>query len=175
MAINARKRAESSTPAIPMTLFFGKPLASNATWHMASRGLLTMIRIVFGDDLATCSVTFFMIPALVLIRSSRLMPGFRGIPAVIMTILDPSVASYALVPISRASCFSTGAASVRSSALPWGTPSTMSTKTTSHKSFSARRWAVVAPTLPAPTTVTFLSITLSFILLFLMKFVCRKG
>jgi len=37
------------------------------------------------------------------------------------------------------------------------TPSTMSINTTSQSSFSANRWAVVAPTLPAPTTVTFFS------------------
>ena len=35
-------------------------------------------------------------------------------------------------------------------------PSMMSTSTTSASSRSAMRWASVAPTLPAPTTVTFL-------------------
>src|SRR5262245_10769849 len=40
--------------------------------------------------------------------------------------------------------------------LPWGMPSMMSMRTTSPSSRSARRWASVAPTLPAPTTVTFL-------------------
>src|SRR6266516_1698900 len=45
-----------------------------------------------------------------------------------------------------------------SSALPWGTPSITSTRTTClASSFSARRWAAVAPTLPAPTTVILLS------------------
>src|SRR3989442_748462 len=42
--------------------------------------------------------------------------------------------------------------------LPWGIPSTMSMRTTSASSWSTRRWARVAPTLPAPTTVTFLFI-----------------
>src|SRR5437879_6650051 len=47
-----------------------------------------------------------------------------------------------------------GADSDWSSALPWGTPSITSTSTTRRVSaFSARRWAAVAPTLPAPTTV----------------------
>src|SRR5437879_12991893 len=47
-----------------------------------------------------------------------------------------------------------GADSDWSSALPWGTPSITSTRTTVRASaFSARRWAAVAPTLPAPTTV----------------------
>src|SRR5258706_8348578 len=39
--------------------------------------------------------------------------------------------------------------------LPWGMPSTMSINTTSASSRSAMRWARVAPTLPAPTAVTF--------------------
>src|SRR5215204_1774589 len=38
---------------------------------------------------------------------------------------------------------------------PCGTPSTTSTKTTSASSLSAMRTAQFAPTLPAPTTVTF--------------------
>ena len=42
-----------------------------------------------------------------------------------------------------------------SSALPCGTPSRMSTRTTSAICFSTIRWAAVAPTFPAPTTVTF--------------------
>src|SRR2546421_8449564 len=51
-----------------------------------------------------------------------------------------------------------GADSHWSSALPWGTPSITSTSTTRRAScFSARRWAAVAPTLPAPTTVILLS------------------
>ena len=40
--------------------------------------------------------------------------------------------------------------------LPCGMPSTMSMRTTSASSLSASRWARVAPTFPAPTTVTFL-------------------
>src|SRR6184192_3191345 len=50
-----------------------------------------------------------------------------------------------------------GADSHWSSPLPWGTPSITSTRTTRRaSSFSARRWAAVAPTLPAPTTVILL-------------------
>src|SRR2546421_4257860 len=46
-----------------------------------------------------------------------------------------------------------GADSHWSSPLPWGTPSITSTRTTRlASSLSARRWATVAPTLPAPTT-----------------------
>src|SRR3972149_7879341 len=43
----------------------------------------------------------------------------------------------------------------RSSPFPCGTPSTISTRTTSASSFSTVYWATEAPTLPAPTTVTF--------------------
>src|ERR1700738_2339061 len=49
-------------------------------------------------------------------------------------------------------------ASSRSSALPWGTPSTTSIKTTSANSFDAIQCAAVAPTLPAPTMLTFFRI-----------------
>src|SRR3954451_4113043 len=56
--------------------------------------------------------------------------------------------------MTRASWPTTGAASARSRPLPWGRPSTMSTRTTSARPASAIRWAVVAPTLPAPMTVT---------------------
>src|SRR3954452_6002378 len=46
-----------------------------------------------------------------------------------------------------------------SSPLPCGTPSTTSIITTVRaRDFSASRWAAVAPTFPAPTTATFLSI-----------------
>ena len=90
MAMNARKRAESSTPAMPMTRFLGNPLASRATWHMASSGLLTMIRVLSGATAAISRTTFSMIPMLVERRSSRLMPGFRGIPAVMITMSDPA-------------------------------------------------------------------------------------
>src|SRR5204862_5492950 len=59
-----------------------------------------------------------------------------------------------LVPRIRASWPTTGADSARSRPLPWGRPSTMSTRTTSARPASAMRWAHVAPTLPAPMTVT---------------------
>src|SRR4051812_22028026 len=45
-----------------------------------------------------------------------------------------------------------------SSALPWGTPSTTSTRTTSPNSLYARLTAQLAPTFPPPTTVIFLRI-----------------
>src|ERR687889_380221 len=53
----------------------------------------------------------------------------------------------------RASYPSIGAACARSSDLPCGTPSIISTSTTSPSSLLASQCAAVAPTLPAPTTV----------------------
>ncbi len=55
---------------------------------MASRGLLTMIRTAFGDLAATFFTTSFMIFILVAIRSSRLIPGFLGMPAVMITMSE---------------------------------------------------------------------------------------
>ncbi|MEY4181625.1 MAG: hypothetical protein RLZZ217_251 [Planctomycetota bacterium] len=49
---------------------------------MASSGLLTMIMTEFGAYLATFCATSLTIFTLVAIRSSRLMPGLRGMPAV---------------------------------------------------------------------------------------------
>src|SRR6266404_2046110 len=57
-----------------------------------------------------------------------------------------------------------GAASARSRAFPCGTPSTISTRTTSPSSFAASQCAAVAPTLPAPTTVIFFRAPMSSIL-----------
>src|SRR5262245_8759416 len=89
------------------------------------------------------------------------MPGLRGRPAVITTISEFAVSSYRFDPMIRESYPSTGAASSRSSALPWGTPSMMSTNATSAYPFSAIRCAAVAPTVPDPTTVT-LNLMISF-------------
>src|SRR6476620_12511603 len=63
--------------------------------------------------------------------------------------------------MTRESKPSIGADCHWSSAFPWGMPSTTSTITTVRaSSFSAMRCAVVAPTLPAPTTVILLTIWL---------------
>ena len=94
-----------------------------------------------------------MIFALVRSRSSRLIPGLRGTPAVMITTSEPRVASYLLAPVTLTLAPATGVASSRSRALPWGMPSTTSTSTTSPSSRTTAQWAAVAPTLPAPTMV----------------------
>jgi hypothetical protein len=52
-----------------------------------------MMILAFGECLITFSVTDFTIPALVEIKSSRLMPGLRGRPEVITTTSELSVAA----------------------------------------------------------------------------------
>ena len=47
--MNVRNRALSSTPAMPSTRSRGNPDAAIATWHIASSGLVTMIRIASGE------------------------------------------------------------------------------------------------------------------------------
>src|SRR6267142_2803863 len=62
------------------------------------------------------------------------------------------------MPVARESVPVIGPDSIMSSALPAGAPSKMSVKTTSATSLSTIRCAVVEPTNPPPTTVTFFRI-----------------
>ena len=91
--MNVRNRAESRTPAIPSTRSRGKPEACIATWHMASSGLVTMIRIAFGECFAACSTTARTMPAFLANRSSRLIPGWRASPEVTTTMSEPAVSA----------------------------------------------------------------------------------
>ena len=61
----------------------------------------------------------------------RLMPGFRGRPAVTTQMSEPAVSAYVFVPTTRVSNPSIGRDCIMSSARPWGSPSTMSVMTTS--------------------------------------------
>ncbi len=74
----------------------------------------------------TLVATSRMILMLTPSRSSRLMPGLRGTPAVTMTTSAPATSSYRLVPMMRASYPSAARDCMRSSALPCGMPSTTS-------------------------------------------------
>ena len=58
---------------------------------MASSGLETTIMTASGECAATCSATDLTILTLVCMRSSRLIPGLRGMPAVTITTSDPAV------------------------------------------------------------------------------------
>ena len=80
-------------PAIPKTRSFGQSETLFATWHMASSGLETTMSTASGDCATTCSVTEPTIFSFVVTRSSRLIPGERGRPAVITTTSEPAVSS----------------------------------------------------------------------------------
>ena len=84
-------RAESKTPAMPMTRCFGKPERRSATWHIASSGFETMMRTESGEYFTTSSTTAETMPAFVFNKSSRLMPGLRGRPEVMMTTSEFAV------------------------------------------------------------------------------------
>jgi hypothetical protein len=83
----------SSTPAWPSTRLAGKPDTLAARAVISSSGLETTMITASGACLATFSVTWRTILALVSIRSIRLMPGLRGRPAVITTMPAPASTS----------------------------------------------------------------------------------
>jgi hypothetical protein len=130
-AMKVEKRAVSRMPAMPNTRSRGQPDTVFATWHIASSGFETTMTTASGDAATTCSVTEPTIRSFVVTRSSRLMPGERGRPAVTTTTSDPDVSSYPFVPTIVGSKPSTAPIWSMSSALPCGRPSLMSTSTTS--------------------------------------------
>ncbi len=92
-ARNHRIRAESSTPAMPKTRSRGSFETRRATSHIASSGFETTIRIVSGEPGSTLRTTSDTMPSLIETRSSRLIPGLRGTPAVITMTSEPAVES----------------------------------------------------------------------------------
>ena len=58
---------------------------------MVSIGLETTIMMVFGECSIKLEETVFTIPALIPINSSRVIPGFLGIPEVITQISESAV------------------------------------------------------------------------------------
>ena len=93
IAMNVLKRAVSRIPAMPNTRSRGQPVAARATWHIASSGFETTTRIASGDCSAAASAQLRTICSFVVTRSSRLIPGLRGIPAVMTTMSEPAVSS----------------------------------------------------------------------------------
>ncbi|MNK84124.1 hypothetical protein D3C87_1039640 [compost metagenome] len=134
-AMNTRKRAESRQPPIPKTRSRGKPKICFAYTAITSIGLQTTITIEFGANFLTPSQTSLTIFALMPTSSSRLMPGLRGIPAVMITTSESAMSSYLLVPLIFVSNISIGLACARSKALPIAEPSLISRITTSPNSF----------------------------------------
>ena len=78
---------------MPMTRCLGKPLTCLATCTMASSGFDTMIKWQSGEWRTMFDTTVPTIFALVCSKSSRLMPGLRGMPAVTTTTSEPAVSA----------------------------------------------------------------------------------
>ena len=89
-ARNARYRAVSSTPAIPITRSRGNPVTCFVTQHITSSGFETTRTMALGQCCLICCETCFTMSAFVRTRSSRLMPGLRAMPAVTTTISLPA-------------------------------------------------------------------------------------
>src|SRR5712692_2411972 len=100
--MNVRKRAESSTPAMPMTRFLLNFEIMNAAWHMASSGFVTMMSMQLGEYFTHCSVAARTTSKLARSRSSRLMPGLLGHPAVMATETECAVESRAFSAVNMA-------------------------------------------------------------------------
>jgi len=78
---------------MPTTWLFGRPENFCRAHTMASSGLVMQMTKAFGAyflmPAPTCSMTFRLMPS----RSSRLMPGLRGTPAVTMQTSAPAIAA----------------------------------------------------------------------------------
>ena len=92
-AMKVEKRAVSRIPAMPTTRCFLKRDVAFATWHIASSGFETTTRIASGECFTASFVTAETIASFVETRSSRLIPGERGRPAVMTTTSEPAVSS----------------------------------------------------------------------------------
>ena len=87
----ARRVEDARLAEDPLPAASPRPLF--ATWHIASSGFETTIRIASGEAATACSVTALTMFSFVATRSSRLIPGWRGRPAVITTTSEPAVSS----------------------------------------------------------------------------------
>ena len=89
IAKNARNLPESRAPAMPTTLLLSKPETLWKAYTMASKGFDITITNAFGAYFLTLEATSFIMPRLIDIKSSLSIPGFLGIPAVIITTSEP--------------------------------------------------------------------------------------
>ena len=78
---------------MPITRSRGKPVSASATPHITSSGLETTITKLWGATRRISRATDWTMPAFVFTRSSRLIPGFRAIPAVTMNSSAPAASS----------------------------------------------------------------------------------
>ena len=84
---------------MPTTLCFGNPEYFCKAMTITSKGFVMHITNAFGDvffiPFATCFIIFKFIPN----KSSLVIPGFLGTPAVIIITSEFFVSSYLSVPI----------------------------------------------------------------------------
>ena len=151
-AIKALNLALSRAPAIPTTLFFGKPEILWKAYTIASSGFETTITNASGEYFFTWFATFVIISRFFWRRSSLFMPGCLGNPAVITTTSESLISSKLDVPDSLASYPSWGSSWEISSAFPFikFSASGISTMTISPSSFWAESSAIFPPTWPPP-------------------------
>ena len=88
-----RKRALSRIPAIPQTFSVGRPENCRSAQTIASSGLVMQITKASGALRLMPSPTAFITLRLMPSRSSRLIPGLRGTPAVTMQTSAPAMSS----------------------------------------------------------------------------------
>jgi hypothetical protein len=75
----------------------------NSACDIASSGLATGMTMAFGQCCTRLGAMLCMIAKLSLTRSSRLIPGFRGLPDVMTTMSEPAAAAQSLPPMTRES------------------------------------------------------------------------
>ena len=85
---------------MPTTLLRGRPLVFCSAQTMASSGLVTQMTKASGAYLRKPAPTCSMTLRLISMRSSRLMPGLRGMPAVTITTSESLNSAYSLVPLN---------------------------------------------------------------------------
>ena len=88
-----------------------------------------MMMTQLGEYLTTSLTTPLTMPALIATRSSRVMPGLRATPAVMITMSELAVSAISVVPTASIAWPAMGPAWIRSSTLPLASPSTTSTRT----------------------------------------------
>ena len=155
----------SKMPAIPITLFAGRPENFWNAITITSSGLVIHITKAFGAffliPIATCLIIFKLIPR----RSSLLIPGFLGTPAVIIITSEFLISSYLSVPENLTLKPSTDDDWAISSAFPFAIPLAISKSTTSLAiSLVPIKWAKVPPIWPDPIKeIFFFMLCISFI------------
>jgi hypothetical protein len=99
--MKVRKRELSSMPPWPRMRSRGKPLERRAAWHITSIGLAKTMITASGLYLATFFAAYSpSTSALPRSRSSRVIPGLRGAPEVMITTSESAVASHSSVAVS---------------------------------------------------------------------------